>query len=73
LDIYKLCGAAYLTTNVALGLAIIPLAIWVSRKFGDRMGQSPMIQWLMRSLAGYNLNVATGFLASLSEFESEAR
>ena len=55
--------------NVAFGLALIPLAIWVSRKFGDR----PMIQALMRSLAGYNLNAAADFLATLSEFEEEKR
>jgi flagellar biogenesis protein FliO len=57
--------------NVLFGLAIIPMAIWVSRKFGDRMGRSPIIQRLMRELAGYNLNAATCFLATLSEFEDE--
>jgi flagellar biogenesis protein FliO len=57
--------------NVLFGLAIIPMAIWVSRKFGDRMGRSPIIQRLMRELAGYNLNAATRFLATLSEFEDE--
>ena len=52
-------------------LAIIPLAIWASGKFGGRMHRSPMIQRLMRSLAGYNLNAATGFLATLSEFAND--
>jgi hypothetical protein len=32
-----------------------------------------MIQRLMRGLAGYDLNAATGFLATLSEFEDEKR
>ncbi len=70
-DAYKLFGTAFLLVNLALGLALIPLAIWVSGKFGERMGRSPAIQRLMRSLAGYNLNAATGFLATLSEFENE--
>jgi hypothetical protein len=40
-------------------------------KIRDRMGPSPIIQLLMRELAGYNLNAATGRLATLSEFETE--
>jgi hypothetical protein len=70
-DAYRVFGAVYLLANVAFGLAVIPLAIWVSRKFGGRMGRSPVIQRLMRDVAGYNLNAATGFLATLAEFESE--
>jgi len=70
-DAYKVLGTGFLVTNLAIGMAIIPLAIWVSGKFGDRMGRSPAIQWLMRGLAGYNLNAATSFLATLSDFENE--
>lgn len=73
LDAYKLFGTAFLLTNLAVGLAIIPLAIWASKKFEDRMGRSPIIQRLMRELAGYNLNAATARLATLSEFENETR
>jgi hypothetical protein len=68
-DIYQ---AAWVWSNVAFGLALIPLAIWVSKKFGDRMNQSPFIQQIMRSLAGYNLNAAADFLATLTEFETES-
>jgi len=73
LDAYRLFGTAYLVANVLVGVAIIPLAIWLSKKFGDRMGRSPMIQRFMRDLAGYNLNAATGSLATLAKFEEEAR
>jgi hypothetical protein len=71
LDAYRLFGAAYLAANVLVGLAVIPLALWLSSKFGDRMGRFPIIQRFMKDLAGYNLNAATGFLAKLSEFEEE--
>ena len=71
LDAYRLFGTEYLAANVLVGWAIIPLALWLSRKFSDRMGRSPIIQRLMRDLAGYNLNAATTFLAKLSEFEKE--
>jgi hypothetical protein len=73
MDAYDVFGTAFLLANLAVGLAIIPLAIWVSRKFEDRMGRSPIMQRLMRELAGSNLNAATGFLATLSEFETETR
>jgi hypothetical protein len=68
---YRAFGGAVLAANVAFGLAIIPLAIWISRKFDGRMGRSPIAQRLMRLVAGYDLNAATGFLATLSDFESE--
>ena len=71
MDAYRLFGIPYLVANLLLGLAIIPLGIWLSKKFSDRMGRSPFFQRLMKDLAGYNLNAATGFLARLSEFEDE--
>jgi hypothetical protein len=63
---------AWVWSNVAFGLALIPLAIWLSKKFGDRMERSPFFQGIMRSLAGYNLNQATDFLATLQQFEAES-
>jgi hypothetical protein len=71
LDAYAAFGGTVLGVNVLFGLAIIPLVIWASRKFGDRMHRSPMIQRLMITLAGYNLNAATAFLATLSEFAND--
>jgi hypothetical protein len=71
LDAYRLFGTLYLVANVLVGLAVIPVALWLSKRYGDRMGRSPLVQWLMRDLAGYNLNAATDFLATLSEFEAE--
>jgi hypothetical protein len=70
-DAYKVFGSGFLIANVAIGVALIPVAIWVSNKFGERMGSFPTMQSLMRELAGYNLNAATGFLGTLSEFKNE--
>ncbi len=72
-DAYKKLGAAYLLANLLFGLAIIPMVIWLAKKFGNRMDRSPKIQWLMKELAGYNLNTTSEFLATLSEFEEEKR
>lgn len=70
-DAYQVLGSGYLIANVAIGVAVIPVAIWASKKFGERLGSSPTMQWLMRELAGYNLNAAKGFLRTLSEFKDE--
>jgi hypothetical protein len=72
IDAYQAFGMPFLTVNLALGAALIPAAVWLSRKFGDRMAGSPAVQRLMRELAGYNINAASRFLATLAEFEREA-
>ncbi|HZR55314.1 MAG TPA: hypothetical protein VFA74_00455 [Terriglobales bacterium] len=56
---------------VTFGLALIPLTIWTSKRFSERMDGSSFIQSLMKSLAGYNLTAAADFVASVSEFQNE--
>ena len=70
-DAYAIFDHAWLAANVLLGLAVIPLAVWISRRYADRMQRSPLVQRVMRDLAGTNLNAAQDFLASLSRFEEE--
>jgi hypothetical protein len=70
-DAYRVLGVSFLVANVAVGLALIPAAIWLSRKFGDRMDGSPAAQRLMADLAGFNITAASRFLATLAEFERE--
>jgi hypothetical protein len=64
---------AWLWVNVLFGLSLIPLAVWVSKTFGERMGHSPFIQRVMRDIAGHNLTAARDFLAKLSQFEYETQ
>jgi hypothetical protein len=68
LDAYRVLGVGFLVSNVTFGLALIPLAVWASRKFGARAEGSPAMQWLMRELGGYNLNAAQSFLAEVKAF-----
>jgi len=70
-DAYEVFPPAFLIANVALGVALIPLSIWMSRKFVARLKGSPWMERLVRELAGYNLTAANGFLAALQEFENE--
>jgi hypothetical protein len=71
-DVYQVFGPAWLWSNVLFGLALIPLTLWVSKTFGDRMVSSPWLRRIMRDLAGRNLNAAAGFLAILKQFEEES-
>ena len=70
-DVYQVLGSSYLVANLLFGMGVIPLGIWLSKAFADRMGGSPIMRTLMRSLAGYNLNEATDFLSRVSDFEEE--
>ncbi len=69
-DAYRVFGAQWLTVNAALGAAIIPIGIWVSRRFGARMNRYPIVQRFMNDLAGYSLNKSAAVLAGIAEFEN---
>lgn len=70
-DAYLILPGGWLIANLLFGLAVIPLAVWISRRYADRMDRSPLVQRLLRDLAGYNLNAAADFLSSLAQFEEE--
>ncbi len=71
-DAYASLGVPYLAANLAFGLAVLALALLLSRRYADRLPGSPLATRLMRDLAGINLATATGFLDSLSRFEQDA-
>lgn len=70
LDAYQVLGTSVLLCNLAVGLAIIPVALWLAKRFSGSMSRSPIMQRFVRGLAGYNLNEATRFLETLTEFEN---
>lgn len=70
-DPYAIFSGAWLAANLLFGLAVIALALWISRRYAGRMERSPFIQRLMRDLAGDNLNAALGFVGSVERFEKE--
>ena len=71
IDAYATLGAGYLAANVAVGLAVLVLALWIARRYADRMKGSPWFRSFLHSLAGYSLNRATGFVDSLDRFAAE--
>jgi hypothetical protein len=72
LDAYLFLDGTWLAANLLLGLAFIPLMLWVARRVAGRWQGSPLFQSLMDDLAGRSLVAATGFLNELSRFEEES-
>jgi hypothetical protein len=70
-DAYRVLPTAWLLGNVAFGAAMIPLGLWLSRRFADRMDRSPFLQQLMRDIAGRDIQTAERSLARVAEFEKE--
>jgi hypothetical protein len=71
IDAYSSPGVPWLAANLVFTVAVVALAIQLSKRFGTRSSGSPILQRLMKDLAGHNLNEAAGFLATLAEFDEE--
>jgi hypothetical protein len=63
IDVYRLLGARWIVANVLVGVAVIPLLLWMARLSVWRR--------FTRYLDGRNLTAARHFLASLERFEAE--
>jgi hypothetical protein len=70
-DIYRLFNTTWIVANVLFGLAPIAFAIWLSKKLSKKASRHPRLQKFMRDLAGYNINAARDFIATLSEFDEK--
>lgn len=68
-DAYAIFDRTWIAVNVLAGAAVIPLMLWVSHRFGERMQRSPTLQRLMNDLAGRNMAAAETFLDELARFE----
>ncbi|MCX6379624.1 MAG: hypothetical protein NT023_09135 [Armatimonadetes bacterium] len=72
-DAYTLLGTKYLATNLLFGVIFVLIALWLSKRYAHSMAHSPLVQGLMRVLAGHTLSEASSYLSTLSDFESESR
>jgi hypothetical protein len=70
-DVYRLFDTGWIVGNVAFGVLVLAVGLWLGRRYGDRMSDSAFGQRFLRDLAGYNLNAASGFLVTLAEFEND--
>jgi hypothetical protein len=75
LDAYRLFGTTWIAWSalfgLALGVALIILWVWLSKKYESQISNSAFGRGFMRNIGGYNLNVAADFLAILGKFEDE--
>lgn len=70
-DAYAALGTAYLAVNLALGICVIPLGLWVSKRYADRFERSSLVRSLMDDLTGRSLMAALDSLNTIRRFENE--
>ena len=70
-DAYASLPGRWLAANLAVGVAVIPLMIWISRRFAGRLQGSAFYRRFLDDIAGRNLASATGYLDDLASFEAE--
>ena len=58
--------------NLAFGIAVIPLAIWVARAYGERLSKTSAVRHIADSIAGRDIIEARNYLEKLHRFDSEA-
>jgi hypothetical protein len=68
-DVYAYANTAWLVGNVLFGLAVIPLAIFLSRRYGPRLERSSAMRRLADAIAGQTLSEALASLDSIHRFE----
>lgn len=66
-DVYA-AGALWVVANVLFGLAVIPAAIWLAKRYGQRLQQSSALRALADEVAGRSLTAALRDLRTLREF-----
>jgi serine/threonine-protein kinase len=70
-DVHATFSIPWLVANVLFGLLVIPIGVWASRRYADRLEDWPLARRLLRDIGGQNLAAARSFLDSLSELGEE--
>jgi hypothetical protein len=73
LDAYALLGLPYLGVNLLVGLACVPLVLWLARALAPRVGHVPALRRLVDDLTGRSLREALDALDAAAAFEREPR
>jgi hypothetical protein len=63
---------AFAAWNIAGGIAFIPLAIWLSRRYGARLSRSSIVRYVADSITGRDIAAAREYLEKLRRFGSDA-
>ena len=70
IDPYRFLDTRWIAANLLFGAALIPLMLWISHRYGDRLARSPFLQRLADDLAGRSLDEANTFLGQIARFEN---
>jgi hypothetical protein len=62
---------AFAAWNIAGGIAFIPLAMWLSRRYGERLSRSSIVRHIADSIAGRDIAAAREYLEKLRRFGSD--
>lgn len=58
--------------NLAAGVAFIPLAVWLSRRYGERLSRLSIVRHIADSIAGRDIAAAREYLEKLRRFGGDA-
>jgi hypothetical protein len=67
-DLYA-AGTGWLFANAFFGLAVIPIAIYVAKRFGARLNRNRALRYIADTIAGRNLTDALASLDAVRRFE----
>jgi hypothetical protein len=67
-DVYAAPTHGFIVANVFFGVVFLAAALWVSRRYSDRLRGHPFLGRLLRDLAGRNLAEAEKFAAAAAGF-----
>jgi hypothetical protein len=70
-NVYDWLPMWFFILNIGVGAVLIPVALWASRRYADALAAQPIVQQIVRDLAGKSLNDARDQLAELDAFERE--
>ncbi len=68
-DLTRVLSQAWIVANVALGVVVVAAALWVARRYANRVMGWPVLRRLLRDLAGHSINDALRFLDELQQLE----
>lgn len=71
LDPYAFMDGKWLAGNLLFGLAFLAGMLWLSKRMGGRLSQSPAMRRLLDDVAGRSLAAANGALDEIERFERE--
>jgi hypothetical protein len=70
-DVYAAFGPLWIALNLAFGVAVLALALWIARRHAGALRRSPFLARLADDIAGRSLAAATTHLDEIARFEDE--